>query len=230
MIRSLIWDTLRAALPYRARRWVKEQKWFLPVSRRVFGNTVYSKTYFQDIERIEGASTQHVGQWIVDHLRPRRAIDVGCGPGLLLDALHTRGVQVFGVDISDASIERVTERGLRAERFDLTDPLAQLPGAPYDLVVSCEVAEHLEPQYADLFLDKLTAAGPVVYLTAAEPVPEQGVGLYHFNEQPNQYWIDRMRQRGWVYDEVLTHEARDYLKAHRVIDYLAKPMIFRVGR
>lgn len=227
MLRSLIWDNLRAALPYKARRWFKEQKWFLPVSKRVFGNTVYSKTYFADIERLEGATTQHIAQWIVDHLRPKKAIDVGCGPGLLLKALHDRGVEVFGVDISTASLEIVAAKGLRAERFDLTAPGTNLPGAPYDLVISCEVAEHLEPRFARGFLDKLTAAGPVMYMTAAEPVPEQGVGLYHFNEQPNQYWIDLMKQRGWRYDEPLTREARAYLKAHSVVEYLAKPMIFR---
>jgi hypothetical protein len=94
-------------------------------------------------------------------------------------------------------------------------------------MISCEVAEHLEPQFAAGFLDKLTAAGPIIYMTAAEPVPEQGVGLYHFNEQPNQYWIDLMKQRGWRYDEPLTRDARAYLKAHNVVEYLAKPMIFR---
>lgn len=226
-VRSVIYDRLRILSSPRMRRWVKSQKWFVPVSRVLFGNEVYSDSYFADIERLEGKSVEVIAQWIVETLAPKRAIDVGCGPGHLMLSLQQRGVEMFGVDIADAAIQRCRVKGVEAQRFDLTttDPL---PGIPYDLSISCEVAEHLDEEHADRFLDHLTSAADVVYLTAAEPNPEIGPGLYHVNEQPNAYWIDKMTARGWAFDERSTSDARARF-ADGVIEYLARPMIFRRG-
>lgn len=67
----------------------------------------------------------------------------------------------------------------------------------------------------------------IVYLTAAEP--NIGIGLYHFNEQPNDYWIALFKEDGFFFDHELTAAARSYMDLHKVISYLAKPMIFRAG-
>jgi SAM-dependent methyltransferase len=207
------------------RRWIKRQRWYIPVSRALFGNNVYSDSYYAELEELENASVQIIADWIVENLAPHRVIDVGCGSGNLMAALQERNVEVFGVDIATAALQRCAERGVAAQRFDLTGD-APLPGTPYDVAISCEVAEHLDEQRADGFLAHLRSAADVVYLTAAEPNPVKGVGLNHVNERPNAYWIDKMRLTGWRLDEAATASARERF-TERVIGYLARPMVFR---
>lgn len=227
-IRSTVFGRLRDSLSYPARQWVKRQRWFLPLSRRLLGHAVYCESYYRDVERLEGESVPHVAGWIAESLRPRRLIDIGCGSGLLMRELSDRGVDVFGVDVSEDAIQLVTRRkGLPAKRFDLTLPGRILPGIPYDVAVSCEVAEHLEARHAGRFVEHLASAAPVVYMTAAEPDREAGVGLYHFNEQPHAYWIALMQERGFRLDELATERARQYLYDHRVLWHLRRLLVFR---
>jgi SAM-dependent methyltransferase len=213
--------------PHAARRWIKSRFWFEPLTRRLVGTNAYSESYYRDVERLEGESVPHVARWIADELAPSRVIDVGCGPGHLMRELSAHGIEVLGVDISDAAERATAAKGLPFRRFDLTDPEAELPGGPWDVAVSMEVAEHLEPRHAAGFVDKLTRAAPVVYLTAAEPDPTIGPGLFHFNEQPHGYWIGLFGERGFEHDRSATGEARRVLGGAGVISYLARPLVFR---
>jgi hypothetical protein len=141
--------------------------------------------------------------------------------------LERREIITFGIDLSDEALARVSEKGLRAERFDLTAPFKNLPGTPYDLAVSCEVAEHLDAKYARTFVEKMSLAASVIYLTAAEPNQSIGPGLYHVNEQPNSYWIVLMKDYEFEIDHKATNNARVYLAVPEVVSYLQRPMIFR---
>ncbi len=189
----------------------------------IFGSDIYSELYYKQIEQFELASVDAIAEWLKDNLHPTAVIDVGCGPGHLLSALHSRGIRVLGLDYSKASEAAVKSKGLAFGHFDLLQEKA-LPGSPWDLVVCCEVAEHLEAQHAGVFLDNLTSGGNLIFLTAAEP---GGGGLNHVNEQPNSYWISRLEQRGFLFDSDLTERARAVFSDKGVVHYLAKPMIFR---
>ncbi len=226
-MKGLIYDMMRRATSYRTRRWIKNQRWFEPLATRLFGTSVYSASYYEDVERMEHDSVGPISDWIVEHLAPTRVIDVGCGPGHLSLALRERGVQPVCVDISDEALKKTAEKGLPVERFDLTTPGVELPGSPYDLVISCEVAEHLEEKYARGFVEKLTEASNSVFLTAAEPNPSGGIGMFHFNEQPNSYWVELMVEHGFELDEEATQNARRRFADTGVVMHLAKPLIFR---
>jgi hypothetical protein len=75
----------------------------------------------------------------------------------------------------------------------------------YDLAVSLEVAEHLEPAAAHDFIESLTQLAPVILFSAA--IPSQN-GYHHVNEQWPDYWaqlfglqgfrpVDALRKRIW---------------------------------
>lgn len=228
-VRSTVWDVLRRVTPVRLRGKIKAYPWFTPVTKALFGNEAYSTSYYEDVERIERASVEHIAIWIVENLKPRRILDVGCGPGHLMAALHRHRVEVFGVDLSRAALTKVAEKRLPAEQFDLRSAGTELPGSPYDLVVSCEVAEHLDARFAETFVSKLTAAAPIVYMTAAEPDASIGIGLYHVNEQPNVYWIELMKRVNFVLDEAATKNARQSFSDQSIVSYLAKPLVFRAA-
>lgn len=131
---------------------------------------------------------------VVDLVRPRSVVDVGCGTGTWLSVFAEAGVdEVMGIDgnhVVGAGLEIAEERFLA---WDLSQSLRL--ERRFDLVVSLEVAEHLPGECAQTFVDSLVSLGPIVLFSAA--VPLQG-GEQHVNEQWPSYWVRRFHDRGYV--------------------------------
>ena len=79
---------------------------------------------------------------IVQTFAPRRVLDVGSGPGFLMQFLYELGVDVHGVDFSPASIDLAPAEMKKRIRIGPTEPLAE-PDASFDLAICREVLEHL---------------------------------------------------------------------------------------
>ena len=88
--------------------------------------------------------------WIEAHaeLAGAEALDVGCGGGLLAEALAARGARVTGIDVSQKALEvarlHLVESGL-AVSYDYAsaeDYAERRPGA-FDLVTCMELLEHV---------------------------------------------------------------------------------------
>ena len=91
-------------------------------------------------------------------LSGRRALDVGCGAGLLCEPLARLGAEVSGVDAAE---ENIAAARLHAEGSGLTidyrcGDVGQLGLSGYDLVTSMEVIEHVADKAA--FIAALEAA------------------------------------------------------------------------
>ena len=223
-MRDFVYDALRRHTTPNVRQAIKSQKWAMSLISTMFGSGIYSDSYYTQVEDSERASVEVIARWIINTIDPKRVIDIGCGPGHLIEALARRGTHILGVDYSAAARQRVAQRGLPFQTFDLTDPDARIPGAPWDMAVCCEVAEHLDARHADTFVKHLASASDTIFLTAAEV--GQG-GLNHVNEQPNSYWVDKFAECGFEFDQRLTKEARANFVENGVIYYLAKPLLFR---
>ena len=75
-----------------------------------------------------------------------RVLDVGCGNGFTAGQFVTRGCEVVGIDLSETGIKlaRATYPRARFEVAATDDNLLEKLGcAPFDIVVSTEVVEHL---------------------------------------------------------------------------------------
>jgi 2-polyprenyl-3-methyl-5-hydroxy-6-metoxy-1,4-benzoquinol methylase len=75
-----------------------------------------------------------------------RVLDVGCGNGYMAGKFLASGCKVVGVDVSQEGIAvaRKTYPGARFEELEATpDLLERLGEAPFDLVISTEVVEHV---------------------------------------------------------------------------------------
>jgi ubiquinone/menaquinone biosynthesis C-methylase UbiE len=110
-----------------------------------------------------------------------RALDLGCGPGVMEEALLERGLEVWGIDASEPMIglakERI-ERHARARHCHLAVGSAErLPCADgfYDLIVSMGMLEYL-PDYGPVLREMHRALrnGGIAVLT----VPSR-VSAYH---------------------------------------------------
>jgi 2-polyprenyl-6-hydroxyphenyl methylase/3-demethylubiquinone-9 3-methyltransferase len=75
-----------------------------------------------------------------------RILDVGCGNGFLCGEFLKRDCEVVGIDLSRQGIE-LARREYPDARFELLEAdtriLERLQEAPFDIVVSTEVVEHL---------------------------------------------------------------------------------------
>lgn len=81
-------------------------------------------------------------------LRGKRAVDVGCGGGLLTEGMSARGASVTGIDLAQAALEVARlhglESGVRADyRLISAESLADEQPAHYDLVCCLEMLEHV---------------------------------------------------------------------------------------
>jgi len=183
-------------------------------------------TYFYDtfVDPTMAMSADVMAASIVRDLRPSTVLDVGCGSGGLMLALAQRGVSVSGLEYSEAGIAKCRERGLKVSRFDIEHDLAET-GWRADLAISTEVAEHLPETAADRFVSLLCSLSDTIVMTAA--TPGQG-GTDHINEQPHEYWIQKLQQRGFNLDRSATARWREGWSAANVAGCFAQNvMLFR---
>jgi len=184
----------------------------------------YDAGYYQLVEETATWSRDAMADSIVRDLAPRNILDIGCGTGALLEAFRTRNVRVDGLEYSDAGIEACHKRELWVNKFDIARQRLPKRLRGRDVVVSFEVAEHLPERMANRYLRLLTAASDTVVLSAA--TPGQG-GTSHLNEQPHEYWIRKMANRGYEFDWVLSQWWREEWRGRTADWYQANVMVFR---
>lgn len=161
--------------------------------KRRSGMNGYTRDFFD--RHLEGSrrSARIVVPIIMELLRPKRVVDVGCGLGIWLRVFRDLGaVEILGIDGNYVDRERLE---IDVRHF-LPQDLANPPplDRKFDLAVSLEVAEHLPESSADTFVRYLTDLAPAVLFSAA--VPCQG-GTNHLNEQWPDYWAARFERRGY---------------------------------
>ncbi len=78
----------------------------------------------------------------------KRVLDVGCGGGILAEAMASRGADVTGIDLGDKGLKvaqiHLLESGLSVEyRHVSAEELAQEQPGRYDIVTCMEMLEHV---------------------------------------------------------------------------------------
>jgi cyclopropane fatty-acyl-phospholipid synthase-like methyltransferase len=186
---------------------------------------IYDEKYYTDVlDSSYKKSCELIAESIVKVFSPKSVVDVGCGPGQLLLALKERGVICRGLEYSSAALKICRKNALDVTRFDIRyDILPKDSNA--DLVVSTEVAEHLQENYADRFVDILCAIADDVVMTAAEPAITYVGDHTHVNEQPKEYWIEKFEDKGFKYNVDVTTQFRAEWKEAEIKPWFVQHLI-----
>lgn len=178
----------------------------------------YTVQFYEDQKEGSLRSAREVVPLVMELLRPRSVVDVGCGVGTWLSVFTEHGVRdIAGVDgdyVPRNLLMIPTEAFVSA---DLRQAFSVKRS--FDLALSIEVAEHLPPAAAPVHVESLVRLAPVVLFGAA--IPFKG-GTGHLNEQWPEYWaalfrahgyvvVDALRPRIWTNDKVEDFYRQDLL-------------------
>ena len=88
-------------------------------------------------------------RFIMEKLLPKpRILDVGCGGGILSEALAKAGAQVTGLDLSEASLhaarKHAQDQGLSIDyRYESVQDVAEKHAGTFDAITCMEMLEHV---------------------------------------------------------------------------------------
>ncbi|WP_284162595.1 glycosyltransferase family 2 protein [Frigidibacter sp. SD6-1] len=168
---------------------------------------VYEQMHRSHHEEMEARaySNAALASEVMRIVAPTTVVDVGCGIGLLLAALKEQGCEITGVEGLWLQDEMTIAPRDCYVLHDLEQELAL--NRRFDLAISIEVAEHLDPARADSFVTDLCRLSDVVLFSAA--VKGQG-GKGHKNEQWQSYWAKKFEDAGYgTYDPIRARFRRD---------------------
>lgn len=171
----------------------------------------------------------------------RRVLDGGCGPGLYLAELLTRGAQAIGFDQSSDMVRLARQRlgpDVTIHQHDLDQPLDWLPDESIDLAVLALVIHYVHNRVAALreLHRVLRPQGRLVLSTShptadwlddggsyfdARHVQQQwSCGMQHrFWRQPLQRWIEEFTAAGFTLDTLIEHQPQQAMAHLHPADY-----------
>lgn len=138
--------------------------------------------------------------WMMRAFRVSSMIDVGCGPGGMVELATQRGLEVLGVD-GDPDILFFP----LLLRWDYTKGPAPIT-RDFDWGYSCEFLEHVSPEFLDNYMQTFARCSYVT-VTAAPPGKP---GHHHVNCQDETYWKGVFSRYGLRLDILYTREMRKH--------------------
>ena len=132
-------------------------------------------------------------QWLKNTFKAKSFLDIGCGPGGMVELANNNGLDALGID-GDYTLVRFDE-----SKFLIHD-FAKAPvklKKIYDIGWSCEFVEHVYEKYIPNYITAFQSC-KVIAMTYAPPGCP---GHHHVNCQPEGYWITKMKQYGFRFDK-----------------------------
>ena len=140
------------------------------------------------------SSAKAIAPLVYNVVKPNSVIDIGCGHGYWLREFELLGTrEIMGVDGDYISKNSLVISPSYFTSYDLNTPLPV--ERQYDLAMSIEVAEHLNPESSNHFVESLCKLSSIVLFSAA--IPGQS-GHCHINAHWPDYWADKFRKQGFT--------------------------------
>ncbi len=160
------------------------------MSDKLYGQGFYNSQLYGSLQSAQIYLNHLFLLWGV----PNSVADLGCGRGTWLATCRDLGVKrTVGID-GDWNLQQdMLDPKIEFYPADLEKPISLKD--VFDLAISLEVAEHLQPECADTFVESLTKLSDAVLFGAAftgQP------GVNHINTRPHSYWAKKFLDRGYL--------------------------------
>jgi len=186
-------------------------------------NNYYNDQYFTS--QIFDFDYKAIADAICDIYHPRSVIEFGCGNGDLCIALAENGVNVLAIDgYSTPDFSKYPN--IEFQKIDLnnTEDVTNFLSARnqrFDVALSTEVAEHLNPTVSPSLIQNMVSVADVVVFSSA--VLNQG-GDGHINCRPREYWHRLFSDHNFLIADRIREKIRDNKRVarwyrHNIIDY-----------
>lgn len=182
----------------------------------------YNDDFYNILNDINANSINKIVEIIMKKFAPKSVIDLGCGQGIWLRYFKENGgvKDVCGLDGDYVDRNKLLIEKEEFMPYDLSQRLNI--GRKYDFAMSVEVAEHIDSEYADVFVDNLTELSDIIMFSAA--IPGQG-GVHHVNEQWQSYWKEKFETKGYrmydcIRDEIWNDDNIAYYYRQNIVLYI----------
>ena len=135
-----------------------------------------------------------IAERIATDIQPKSVLDAGCAWGFLVEGLRARGIEAYGVDVSEYAIQNVHE-SIKPYCWigSITDPFPQ----NYELIVSIEVLEHMQKKDAEKALVNLDLHTDQILFSST---PFDYRESTHFNVQDPHVWAELFARMSFYRD------------------------------
>jgi SAM-dependent methyltransferase len=122
----------------------------------------------------------------------RAIVDYGCGPGIMIDLMNSRGLDYLGCDVSPEARDLYLRHfGKNPEKY--VSSIAALPDRTFDLLISFDVFEHMRDEEIAGLLDRIPCIPEIlVNISRVRSIPG------HVNLKPDRAWIRFFESHGWM--------------------------------
>jgi hypothetical protein len=135
-----------------------------------------------------------IADHIQDEIAPATVLDAGCALGFLVETLRARGIEAYGIDISDYAIQQVIEE---IKPYCVVGSVLDPFPRKYDLIVCIEVLEHLSPAECDQAIANFCQSADEVMFSST---PDDYREATHINVRPPDYWAGIFARYGFYRD------------------------------
>ena len=162
----------------------------------LFGEYYYANNCGAPYERTEAwlSFFQKIADRIITDFNPQTVLDAGCAKGFLVEGFRRRGVEAWGIDLSEYAIQSVHPD---IKDFCFTGSIAQPLPRRYDLIVSIEVVEHMPAEEAVRAIENLCQYSDNILLSSS---PYDYKEATHMNVHPPDYWARQFARFGFFRD------------------------------
>jgi hypothetical protein len=150
------------------------------------------------------SDAEQIVNLLYSRFKPKSVVDFGCGVASFLHYFQKLGVKnIYGYEGGSEAFPFLMVDPSFVEKRDLRD-YVQTP-RHFDLCICFEVLEHIHQKFEENLLSSLCNSSDTFCISAAQP---NQTGTHHINLQPKEYWIQKLRERNFIYNEELTNELR----------------------
>lgn len=130
---------------------------------------------------------------------PESVLELGSGGGWFTKEFLARGLDVSAVEGTIEGGKRCVERGVPPScivRHDLRKEFNL--GRTFDIVMCCEVAEHIEPPFSSQLVNTAVKHSSFIWFSF-EPPGTNAPHYHHCNEQPEKFWTNLFSFYGYSF-------------------------------